>query len=143
VFNDSFENGLNNWTQGGQNDWQTSRRQSSNGSWSAEVDGKASDSYMTSPVIDLSGKTNARISFDWYISRSLDWGEYIAVDVSTDGGDTWTEIDRLQGFFDNENVWQSVEMNETDVSTIRLRFRGTMSRSNEDAYVDNVSVVAY
>ncbi len=143
VFSDSFESGLGQWTQDSQRDWFQSGQRSTDGSRSAEVDGRASNASLMTGAIDLSGKSNARISFDWFIENSLDSGEYIAFDVSTNGGGSWSERARLRGNVDQENVWHSATFELNGISSLQLRFRGTMSASNEDANVDNVSVVAF
>ncbi|MCP3976554.1 MAG: hypothetical protein GY720_18865, partial [bacterium] len=93
VFYDSFENGAWNglWTEDSQGDWFTSSQRSTAGSRSAEVDGRAEDAELESIPIGLQGGTTATITFDWYIERGLDNGEYLAFDVSTDGGSTWVQ----------------------------------------------------
>jgi subtilisin family serine protease len=146
VFFDSFEgadwNGL--WTQDSQNDWFLSSQRATNGSRSAEVDGSARDAKLTSKLIDnLQGYTRAKITFDWYIESGLDAGEYIAFDVSTDAGQSWVEKARLRGDVDPENAWHKVTVDMTGISSLQIRFRGSMSLGNEDANVDNVKVVAY
>lgn len=143
VFSDSFESGLGAWTQDSQNDWFQSSQRSTDGSRSAEVDGRASNASISTAVISLAGKQNARVTFDWLIENSLDGGEYVAFDISTNGGSSWTEYGRLRGNVDQENVWNSASFEVSGASSIRLRFRGTMSASGEDANVDNVTVVAH
>ena len=69
--------------------------------------------------------------------------EYLAFDVSADGGATWTEYARLRGNVDTENVWHSESIELSGVSNLKIRFRGKVSRRNEDANVDNVRVMAY
>ncbi|MBN1766242.1 MAG: hypothetical protein JW860_13360 [Sedimentisphaerales bacterium] len=147
VFADSFEisewNGL--WTEDSQNDWFRSTQRAIDGSRSAEVDGSASDAALTSILIDLQGCSNATVTFSWFIERGLDSGEYLAFDVSTNGGSIWTERARLRGNVDAENTWHNPSIDVTGISSgnLRIRFRGTMSGSNEDADVDDVSVVAW
>lgn len=145
VFNDSFEvsewNGL--WTEDSQNDWFRSGQRAINGSRSAEVDGFANNAQLISVPINLQGKTNAQITFSWFIEPSLDIGEYLAFDVSTNGGVNWTEKGRLRGDVDQENVWHNQIVEVSGISSLRIRFRGSMSSSNEDADVDNVKVMAW
>jgi hypothetical protein len=137
-FSDGFESAL--WSQDGQNDWKRSTQRSVEGSYSAEVDGSASDAELVSPAIDLGGATVATLSFAWLIESGVDSGEYLACDVSVDGGGTWTEMARLRGNVDPENTWQFEEFTIEGISSLRLRFRGKMSKSSEDANVDNVTV---
>ena len=146
VFEDSFEDGQWNgkWVVDGQADWNTSTQRASLGDASAEVDGRANDAALTMATpVDLSGYERASLRFDWLIESSFDSGEYIAVDVSSDGGATWQEVSRLRGNVDAENRWhaESIEISELS-SNVLVRFRGKANRSNEDANVDNVRIVA-
>ncbi len=145
VFSDSFEvsewNGL--WVEDTQNDWSRSSQRAINGSFSAEVDGRTTDASLTTNILDLQGKTNATITFSWFIESSLDGGEYVAFDTSD--GTTWTERARIRGNVDTENVWKNVTVTvaSSSVPSLQLRFRGLMSGGDEDANVDNVKVVAF
>jgi hypothetical protein len=145
VFADSFDDGtLGPWTQDSQNDWFVSNDPVFDGAFSAEVDGSASDSQLTSPLISLEGRTAASITFTWRISSSLDSNEYLACDLSTNGGSSWSEVGRLRGNVDAEDAWHAATLNvpSAPAGTVRLRFRGKMSSSNEYANVDGVTVVA-
>jgi PKD repeat protein len=145
VFADSFEvgewNGL--WSEDSQNDWYRSAQRATQGTRSAEVDGSAANASLTSIAINLQGRTNARISFDWLIESGLDAGEYLDFRVSTNGGSTWTAVTILRGNVETENVWHPFTLNLTGISQLRLQFRGKMSDASEDANVDNVKVLAY
>ncbi len=144
VFEDSFEisewNGL--WTEDSQNDWFRSTQRAVNGKYSAEVDGLASNAKLTSIPINLQARTNATITFSWFIESGLDLGEYLAFDVSTDGGTTWVEKARLRGNVDPENTWHNLTIDLTNISNLQIQFRGKMSDATEDANVDIVKVVA-
>lgn len=143
VFEDGFESNLANWTQDAQNDWARSTSRAFEGSASAEVDGLANNSELRSPQVNLQGKTNATITFAWFIESGLDSGEYLSFEVSTNGGATWTEFARLRGNVDAEDAWHTVTKGFTSISQLRFRYRGAMSSSSEDAYVDKVRVTAY
>ncbi|QQR64789.1 peptidase S8 [Candidatus Kaiserbacteria bacterium] len=146
VHGESFESGLGSWSQDSQNDWLSSTQRKITGQRSAEVDGRATNALLSSPGINLSGKTNARVSFSWLIENDFDSGEYIAFDVSTNGGTSWNEYVRLRGNVDAENVWHNYTLNLNDLNTsatLKLRFRATVSGSSEDGNVDNVTVIAY
>jgi hypothetical protein len=148
VFNDSFEDGsLSPWTQDSQNDWFVSNSPVFDGALSAKVDGSASDAQLISPLIDLQGRTAATITFAWFIGSSLDKGEYLACDTSTDGGSTWSEVARLSGkngVNAPEGAWQSAAFEVSSaVGSLRLRFRGKMNSTDEFANVDAVRVVVH
>ena len=145
VFSDSFESSSAwsaNWSQDAQNDWRRRTARSYDARYSVEVDGRATDAQLISRDINLQGKTNATITFWWYIESGLDTGECLAFDVSTDDGG-WTEKARLRGNVDPENTWHNVSIDVAAINNLRIRFRGTMSSSREDAYVDVVKVIAW
>ncbi|NPE29510.1 PKD domain-containing protein, partial [Methanococcoides sp. SA1] len=144
VFYDSFEQGEWNglWTEDNQRDWYDSTQRAIDGRWSAGIDGRATNAALTSKDIDMSGKTTATITFSWYIENYLDKGEYLAFDVSTDGGATWTEKAILRGNIDTENTWHEENIEVNDINSLKIQFRGKMSNSQEDAFVDMVRVVA-
>ncbi len=144
VFRDSFEvgewNGL--WTEDSQNDWQRSTKRAIAGSFSAQFAGPASNSWITSIPINLQGKTNATVTFSWFIENTVDTGEYLAFDVSTNGGTTWTEYARLRGNIDAENTWHNKSFDVNGINSLMIRFRGRTSESNEHGNVDTVVIVA-
>jgi PKD repeat protein len=145
VFFDSFESYYDwnaNWSQDSQNDWRRRIARSIEGNYAAEVDGRASDSQLISAPIDLHGKQNATITFWWYIESGLDAGEYLAFDISADGG-AWKPAASLRGDVDQEDAWHNMSIDVTGINNIKIRFRATMSGSSEDAYVDVVKVVAW
>jgi hypothetical protein len=108
------------------------------GAYGAEVDGSANNAQLLSQTFSTPSGT-AKVAFSWFIEDGLDAGEYLAFDVSKNGG-AWTELARLRGNQDPENVWHSPSFTVASVSTLRLRYRGTMSVSTEDAFVDAVLV---
>ena len=147
IFQDSFEagewNGL--WTEDSQNDWYRSTQRAVDGSYSAEVDGSASDATLTmADHIDLTDKSDVTLTFSWFIESRWDSGEYIALDVSDDGGVNWHEIRVLHGNVNIEDVWhyEIVDLSPYTVSNFKIRFRSKVSKSNEDGNVDNVRITS-
>ncbi|MHC4255531.1 MAG: family 43 glycosylhydrolase [Planctomycetota bacterium] len=103
VFVDHFESATdwsNNWTAYGA--WQRVTARSYDGSYSAEIDGRVTDSALVSAAIDVTGKTDATVTFAWYIEKSLDSGEYLRFDVDTGSG--WVQMASLDGNVDPEDV---------------------------------------
>ncbi len=141
-FFDSFEVGQwnNMWTQDSQNDWFRSTRYPMHGSYCAEVDGPASDATLTSAIINLPGRTNASVRFSWFAANTLDAGEYIALDISTDGGNTWTQRAQKTGGVSNDHP--TIDVTGIPSGTLRIRFRGKMSLSNEYAIIDQIRVAS-
>jgi|GEM_PF-577975 len=144
VFNDSFEvgewNGL--WTEDSQNKWSRSTRRATDGKYSAEIKGKATDATLTSIPIDLQTMPVATVSFFWFIRSNWIDGEYIAFEVSTDGGTTWQEKARIRGNVDPEETWQFVSVKLRGINQVQLRFKGKVGLSTRNGSVDAVSVIA-
>ncbi len=148
VFADSFEvgewNGL--WVEDSQNDWFRSTQRATQGTRSAEVDGSATNATLTlASALNLSSYSAATLTFNWLIESSFDSGEYLSLDVSTNGGSSWIQdVRRLNGNVSAENVWhsESVNLAQYTSSNLKIRFRSTVSGSDEDANVDNVRIVA-
>lgn len=150
LFADSFESGnssndwVGNWVEDGQDDWFRSAQRAKDGSYSAEVDGRANDAVLRlSTPVDLSGSGLVELTFDWLIESGFDGGEHLSLDVSSDGGATWqNDVRRLSGNVDAENTWhsESVDLTPYASSNLVIQFRSTVSRSNEDANVDNVQI---
>jgi uncharacterized repeat protein (TIGR02543 family) len=150
-FADSFEVSAWNggWVEDNQNAWGRSRRQAREGTYSAEVDGRATDATLTlSTPIDLTGKRRAQLSFSWFIERSWDTGEYLCLDMYYNGvwhnGVLGTEAS-LEGNDDAEDTWHDVRIElspEQMTHDFKIRFRARVSRSNEDGYVDNVIITS-
>ncbi|MHC4215457.1 MAG: hypothetical protein ACYSWP_19005, partial [Planctomycetota bacterium] len=128
----------NNWTAYGA--WQRVTNNPYDGSYSAEIDGDVTDSALVSAAIDVSGKTDATVTFAWFIESQLDSGEYLRFDVDTGSG--WVQMASLDGNVDPENVWhnESIPVDVSAASTMSIRFRAKVSGGNEDAYVDVVEV---
>jgi hypothetical protein len=129
-----------------QNDWFRSTQRATEGSHAAEVDGKATDATLTlATVVDLTGFASATLTFDWLIESGFDAGEYVSLDISTNGGSTWqTDVRRLSGNVSQEDVWHSetVDLTGYASASVLIRFRSKVSASDEDANVDNVRIVA-
>lgn len=147
MFEHDFEptNWSTHWVQDNQLAWSRSLRRSTTGNYSAEFKGSASNATLTtSDGIDLTGLASATLSFDWLIESTFDSGEYLALDISTDGGLSWiNDVRRLNGNVSAENVWHSevVDLAPYMTSETMARFRAKANRSDERANVDNVRIV--
>ncbi|MCA9170984.1 MAG: hypothetical protein KDB23_25095 [Planctomycetales bacterium] len=147
IFGDSFEisewNGK--WGEDSQNYWFRSTQRATQGARSAEVDGNANNATLTlSTPIDLTGYSNPELTFDWLIENGFDSGEYLSIDVSSDGGATWqSDVRRLSGNVDADNSWHSETVNLAAFMSANtlIRFRSKVSSYSEDASIDNVKIV--
>ena len=91
---------------------------------------------------DLSGFTSATLSFD-YRRQALDnSNDFITVEMSNNGGGSWTEIDRLEGPA-TDGAYQSISYDiSAYISTdTALRFVTSSTLGNGDIiYYDNVGI---
>ena len=91
---------------------------------------------------DLSACTGSTLGFD-YRRKSFDNSDdYVTVDVSANGGSSWTELDRLSGPAD-ESSYQSTsyDISSSMASNSRIRFLTSSSLGGSDElYVDNVEI---
>ncbi len=152
LFADSFENGPSNnsnnwngrWVEDSQNDFFRSTQQATAGARSAEVDGSAIDATLTlSNSIDMTGYVGGELTFDWLIENGFDSGEFLALDILKQDGSWDSDVRRLRGNVDTENVWHSetVDLAPYLSANLKIRFRCTVSASDEDANIDNVKLV--
>jgi len=153
LFEDSFEGAAPAWVQDSQGDWFLSTQRSTDGLYSLEVDGRANDATVElANGINISGYSSVLLTYDWLIESGFDGGEYLSLDISGDGGVTWsTDVRQLRGNESQENVWNpgygagestSVDLGAWLGSTdLKIRFRSSVSGSREDANVDNVRII--
>lgn len=96
-------------------------------------------SALTSPTVDLSGKTGAFLKFD--SAASLNWGENASVQVSSDGGENWATVSRLE----RNSAWaeNGVDLSAFDGKSVQIRFQveSRAGRSSGGLSVDNVSLL--
>jgi len=94
--------------------------------------------------VNLSGATVATLTFD-YRSESLDRGnEYVNLEISSDGGASWTELVRFKGPQDDAS-YQSQSPGYDITSYIsantRIRLLGSANLDSADAvYFDNIEI---
>jgi hypothetical protein len=94
---------------------------------------------------DLSAYATATLSFDFRRDGPDNAADYVTVDVSDDGGATWTELDRFAGESQNteDPTYQSRSYDITDyrAPNTRIRFQSSPDLGFLDAvYFDNVEI---
>jgi len=143
-FFDSFENGEwnGNWTETGDGGWVTESFKTAItevGSNVAHGDGCGTGCNLTSIDINTSDSQDASLTFNWGIT-GLDAGEYLVLDIYNVTGTKWENV-----------VWTATGgtnssshiINLTPYgfgTTLKLRFRTLMDKTNEYAEIDIVSV---
>lgn len=94
---------------------------------------------LNSPCFDLTGQDGTNLSFAYHMYGSS-MGT-LNLEVSSDGGSTWTSEWSLSG--NQGNTWStaSVDLSAYSGSTIQLRYVGTTSTSfRSDMAVDDISI---
>ena len=116
--------------------------------WATNLAGNYNNSengYITSPVIDLSANAGQSSLLSWWQwLKSESSFDYASVEVSKDGGTTWTVVyGPISGTIDSAWTKHSVTLSSLySVSTFRVRFHFTTDGSVVYAgwYIDDVSV---
>lgn len=118
--------------------------------WATNLDGEYvayEDSYLTSPVIDLSGYlplSGYPLYLSWWEWRSISsYSAYYSVEVSDDGGGSWDVIyGPVQG---GSATWEYLSFDVSEYASANFRFRIHLyvdsSFTYEGIYVDDVTLV--
>ncbi len=100
------------------------------------------NAILNSPSFDLSLYTNATFSFDYHMFCGLatDYMGVTTVEVSNNGGTTWTPVHLISG--NQGNSWQNsgnIDLSAYDGDTIQIRFIGDIGANYpSDAAIDNL-----
>lgn len=107
-------------------------------------DDGSEDTELLTPVFDFSGSTNAFIQFDtdfrWYFDGLDEKGD---VDVSTDGGSTWTNVLRYEDrSFRGPRRHESIDISSIadNQSQVKIRFHYYDADFEYWWAIDNVSI---
>lgn len=179
IFSDDMESGEDGWTHyalAGSDNWALSNTRSHSAStswWSGDDANTGGDECLVSPSINLSGTASATLTFwHWY-----DWDEDGGipadggiVEISTDGGATWIQLNPLEGYDSNLNaggwgqpgygnplagrvaytglsldwVRSSYDLTPYLGASVNIRFRAGFDNDNdgdESWYIDDVEVI--
>ncbi|MCK4866003.1 MAG: hypothetical protein KAT06_11345 [Gammaproteobacteria bacterium] len=95
-------------------------------------------------AVDLTGATTATLTLN-HRRVSLEGGEYVNLEISSDGGVSWTELDRFKGP-QNDVSNQSTSYNITPYisATTRIRLLGSTSldSTTDVVYFDNIEIAS-
>ncbi|GAA3561842.1 hypothetical protein GCM10022395_10560 [Snuella lapsa] len=141
IISDSFESGFGNWNDGGQNASLDSNNANS-GVYSIRLKGGNSSSNMYSNSLDLASYGTVSFSLS-FISQNVDNGESLVLEMSTNGGGTYSTIKTwVEGTDFNDGVRLNDAFNITNTfsSTTVFRLRSTFSHNNESVYIDDVVI---
>ena len=143
IFSDDFEGTLSNWTlTGDDEDWELKRgSQTGTTGYVASSDDCDRNCYMISDTINA--RQAVTLGFDRYVSTSIDRNEGLKVEVSTNNGRTWSELE----FYttsprSDDSTWHNEELDISSYqsSTFKLKFIGISSSRSEIVQIDNVVI---
>ncbi len=150
-FSDDFEDGLGKWGLECTWDTTTSTSRSSSHSLTDSPEGNylsSSDCSATlAHPIDLSGAVDPVLVF-WHKGAIID-GDLGLVQVSTDGGTTWTQLaaygNTAYGVVWNQSTWslEQVDLQSYKSSSVKVRFRLASNGDSYEAdgwYIDDVRI---
>jgi len=117
--------------------------------WGTDLDGHyaaGETGFLTSPAIDASASAGRALFVSWWQVLVSEEGRDIAgVDVSTDGGDTWSSVYESSGIVSASWTQRGVILApEYSVSGLRLRFylHSDSSIGNVGFYLDDLLITA-
>ena len=113
-----FLDNLDNWIKQGEDEWSSGtpedgqRPASPDHNKVAQADDCDSECMLVlKNGINLSRYSYAGLSLWRYVDKSLDSGEYLKVDVSSDGGATWSNAFDWRGGRDDDGAWHQHTLN--------------------------------
>jgi len=95
-------------------------------------------------MANLGSYTNALLAFDYRRESLEDSSDFVAIDASGDGGNTWTELDRFAGAAtDVAYISTNYDITAFIASNTMIRFRSSSALSSLDrVWFDNVEIAA-
>ncbi|MCP5101583.1 MAG: hypothetical protein GY943_39065, partial [Chloroflexi bacterium] len=136
----------NNGTQPWLGDWSESGESTNPDSGDIKIPNsylriRDNDRSIQRPV-NLSGSSSAILSFDYRRVELDDSSDYVAIEISSDDGESWTELDRFAGpNNDSEYAATSYDISDYATSNTIIRFRTSPSLGRKDKLcVDNLLI---
>jgi len=149
VFSDDFESGLGNWTYTGLWNTTTAEAYSPSNCFTDSPDGNYPDMFSSSATlavdIDLSTALDADVQMQALVDLENGF-DYVYLDASTDGGDSWINIFIFNG--EDMFTWTLYDIPLgafVGSSTVRLRFRfeSDAAYNVDGLYIDDITVTKY
>ncbi|MFK7785042.1 MAG: choice-of-anchor J domain-containing protein, partial [Crocinitomicaceae bacterium] len=155
-YTESFESSFGAWEQSNTDDFNWSRTSGGTpsnstgptaaaaGSFYAHVESSSPNhpnktTILNSPCFDLSGQSGTSLSFAYHM-YGASMGT-LNLQVSTNGGSSWTSVWTLSGDQGNQWFTANVDLSAYSGSLIQLRYVGTTANSwQSDMSVDNINI---
>jgi gliding motility-associated-like protein len=143
IFSDSFESSYGNWNDGG-NDCQrqNSATWANTGSYSVRLRDNSSSSNVTSNVFDATTFGALELSFS-FITNNFDNTEEFVLEVSTNGGSSWTQVEEWNHndeFVNNVRVDDTVEYTGAMTANMAFRFVCNASGNDDQVFIDDIVI---
>ncbi|PIN99612.1 hypothetical protein COT72_05680, partial [archaeon CG10_big_fil_rev_8_21_14_0_10_43_11] len=149
LFFETFGNDVEwtNWTESGDGGWDIGTNEENLGgdgsNLVAHIDNCDNLCYLTvTNAFDLQNHTHLELDVWRWIENTFDTGEYVRVEIYNG---SWSILDSWDGDIDDDNTWHNEFFNltgqNTSIPDFGLRFVGHMSLNNEDAEIDNVTLL--
>jgi hypothetical protein len=145
ILYDDFEGGFGNWIDGGTHCLRaTKAAYAHQGIASLDLQDDTNTSVATTGNLALSGRREIKVDF-WYLCISMDkTTEDFWLQISTDGGITFTTVEEwnLKDEFINGKFYQEsvIIAGYTLTNQTRIRFRCDASGKDDDVFIDQITV---
>ena len=144
IISDDFENGSGSWIDGGVDAMLYSNANYANsGAYSYRLrDDSDSLSAISTGNLNFNSSTEVRIAFSYY-PRSMEAGENFFVEISTDGGTTYSTVKQYfvdTDFVNNTRYFEDLTIIGPFTNTTRFRIRNNASSNGDYIYVDDIVI---
>ncbi|MCB1759812.1 MAG: RICIN domain-containing protein [Gammaproteobacteria bacterium] len=148
--NDGSHDFSGNWVEDDKQDWYSQNPLSGNvlvGSnnklWLDDYPDTGTDPSAKRSA-DLSGATSATLSFDWETHSGVDYSDKVVVEISSDGGASYTVLHSFTGFSGAQSGSKSFDISAyiSAETTVRFRVAKYYGGSNETFKVDNLTITS-
>ena len=141
VDNEDYEAGFGIWNDGGSNCFRVTQNPNS-GMYSIKLRKNLASSSMHTNVLDLAIYSDLEVSFS-FITEAFDAGEYFSIELSTDGGTTFSTSNSWVKGTDFENGVRgnpTITIPGPFTATTVLKFRTFGNAYSEAVYIDDVVI---
>ncbi len=140
-----FESGWGIWNDGGSDARRSSKdaAYANSGVYCVRLRDNTSTSVMTTDILDLSDYEELTVDFSYYVVSFDNSNEDFWLQISTDGGSTYTtegEWNLGDEFNNNEFKSDQVVITGTFTANTILRFRCDASGNNDKVYIDDIVI---
>ncbi len=143
LITDGFESSYGNWVDGGSDCFRDNDGTYANsGTYSVRLRDNTNSSVVTTGPYDLTNVEEAIVDFS-YIARSMENGEDFWLQVSLDGGTTYTTVETWSRGLEFENLVredENVIISGPFSNSTLFRFRCDASGNGDFVYLDDISI---